>query len=738
MEQYNIRTLLEQQRVVPEIQREYVWGNNDVIIRQFISSLNNAAPHKTNIGFLYSYESNDEYHLIDGQQRFTTLVLLALYCAKIQKAGESDSYIRILGHFSYRVRTTTDNFLKDLVSNEISGFSDNTVRSHVFYHEDYRNDKSIQSMIKALSIINSYRLELRTEFKLTLDWILDNVFFWKFDVDKTTQGEELYISMNSRGADLTLAEHIKPKLFETARGLKSNSGVSWGKVWDNWEDKVYQATKDITSVNTAMDRLILLALELHTQKSRSSIKPAEDCKVISMLDIERYAESFFEIYANFTDVLSSLIQNEFPDSNKRILEIAIVANLKYKSTKEIRRAIHFVNNWNTADYHKHLIDEHHDQFLSFLKRLLSSDSKTFYDFCDEDKKNSLEILYTPHEIKKISLCGNKEFGTRVEPIIFEMDGMYATGGDLRCIYSKAFENDFIWNKDVVDAFEYRARIFKIIFADINIKKNTGKATEEGRINNRVITMALLTLGHRFHIWSSGRNYAFGHYKEGKWPAIMRTYPSVVSELLDKLVEYKYETEITEETLSFALNDLINSAKTSFGKNDARYYILNYEESLRPTKEGYNIISMDDPNSWKNFNIWVLSTMDARGAYSQLFDALVYRKIKGMKFEEGLPLCKDYFEYCSLCCPKLKINIQCSPKQGWDIIWWSSFDGSLEELRKSIVDDPELGEARIVENEWTKKHTRFYIPRKDDEDQIELGIIISKCIARYGKQILSKK
>ena len=49
--------------VIPEIQREYVWGCNKTVLEKFLSELNISFSTKSNsdsnIGFLYSYNSNN-------------------------------------------------------------------------------------------------------------------------------------------------------------------------------------------------------------------------------------------------------------------------------------------------------------------------------------------------------------------------------------------------------------------------------------------------------------------------------------------------------------------------------------------------------------------------------------------------------------------------------------------------------------------------------------------------------
>ncbi len=101
-EQSLLHLLSQNNFIVPEIQREYVWGENEEVIARFLDSIiekignvcdqcgNPTNKTKINIGFLYTYKpsyvtySHDRFldeNIIDGQQRFTTLILLLFFCA---------------------------------------------------------------------------------------------------------------------------------------------------------------------------------------------------------------------------------------------------------------------------------------------------------------------------------------------------------------------------------------------------------------------------------------------------------------------------------------------------------------------------------------------------------------------------------------------------------------------------------------------------------------------------------
>lgn len=223
MEQKHLSELLEKNIVVPEIQREYVWGSRKEIFVQFIDTLKDAEAGNIKLGFLYSYSRNGEEYIIDGQQRFTTLVLL-LYYLSLKNPKNTEDFRRRLKTdsanmaFTYRVRTNTEQFMKDLFASGVC--SREEILDSPWYHQYYDNDLTIRSMINFLDCLKSTGLEYDYDNLL-------NVSFWYYPVDKTSMGEELYITMNSRGKALDSAEHLKPLLMKTNR-TKTGIGVEYG------------------------------------------------------------------------------------------------------------------------------------------------------------------------------------------------------------------------------------------------------------------------------------------------------------------------------------------------------------------------------------------------------------------------------------------------------------------------------------------------------------------------------
>lgn len=255
-EQSLLHLLSQNNFIVPEIQREYVWGQNEEVISRFLDSIiekiglvcdqcgNPKKNTKINVGFLYTYKpsyviySHERYldeNIIDGQQRFTTLILLLFYCAlKEDRTEEFKDVMRLEVDlemaFDYKVRNLTHIFLLQLV-NKVGKIDDLKLifeDKATWFLSDFKTDVTIDSLIKALEIIDK---KFISKNEVYFDYILNNIKFYHFRTEATNQGEELYITMNARGEALSKNEENKAVLM-----LDDSSLVEFGKKWEDWQD----------------------------------------------------------------------------------------------------------------------------------------------------------------------------------------------------------------------------------------------------------------------------------------------------------------------------------------------------------------------------------------------------------------------------------------------------------------------------------------------------------------------
>lgn len=256
----NILTLFSLNNlIIPEIQREYVWGKNNKVLGKFLNDLKDNANicnichhghgnHNINIGFLYSYKPPyvkfenerflDEY-LIDGQQRITTIFLLLL--TRAVKENRVEDFCNIIRYneeskhmsFSYKVRNLTQDFLLRLVRHIVDYSGKNSLDFFLtdefpyWFLADYYEDPTISSMTSAIKMMLDNTLFPEEEYYF--DYLLESIHFWHFKTEATSQGEELYISMNSRGEQLSNNETQK------AASLPPEEQKEWGEKWEKWQ-----------------------------------------------------------------------------------------------------------------------------------------------------------------------------------------------------------------------------------------------------------------------------------------------------------------------------------------------------------------------------------------------------------------------------------------------------------------------------------------------------------------------
>lgn len=331
MDKKNIEELLGNYMVVPEIQREYVWGSNKNIVNQFIDSIKDNKD--INVGFLYSYSNGNQEYIIDGQQRLTTLVLCLYYASLMQ--GEYDKFKSLLKvnspnmAFTYRVRSNTEEFMQCLFNSGL--YKEKEIKDSKWYHACYDADLSISSMITLLNYLADIKFDVKYNDIL-------NIEFWYYPIDETSLGEDLYITMNSRGKTLDNAEKLKPLLFEKSRKEFKN----WGKIWDDWEDFFFTLLNgdDITKINVAMNNLIRIVWELKTCGEHNELKPFEAIKDLNLSDIELFFDALkLIVNSEFKDKVDLLFGNkksDESDGNFLILKSLLLICIKYREDEKMR------------------------------------------------------------------------------------------------------------------------------------------------------------------------------------------------------------------------------------------------------------------------------------------------------------------------------------------------------------------------------------------------------------------
>ena len=275
--EYNLPELFDMDIVIsiPDMQRDYCWGVQNLgssgkeqgeLVSAFLDSIKKeAADHENEMssstGLIYAYEwPKGTYQLCDGQQRITTLFLLAGILYRLEE--DDDVELRNIlyrenqikkgfASLQYGIRETSIHFLDDFVKKyflerapelhwrnkeqrESKGALQSKDRPSWYYHE-YDFDPTIQSLLCATKIIEDELSELSSDNLSDIkDFILHRMTFIFYDLENRTKGEETFVVINNTGEPLSSSENLKPQLV----GLVSDNvqRIAYVKQWETRED----------------------------------------------------------------------------------------------------------------------------------------------------------------------------------------------------------------------------------------------------------------------------------------------------------------------------------------------------------------------------------------------------------------------------------------------------------------------------------------------------------------------
>lgn len=318
---YNIKELFVnryvQQIIIPEIQRDYVWSEKQVIglldsIKiDYIRFKDASAPSidssdveltkvfdefykrrnfSSNIGFIYAY--NDEqysgkYFLIDGQQRITTIYLILLVLAtkdeELKKKFFGNYLIGENLKLDYKVREASHNFINDFLKAVLNNITDFKNQNWYFLNL-YDSDTTIKNWLNNFNIISNYiENNFNSEVIDFFNYLENQIDFWYFDTNISQQGEELYIYMNARGEQMQSNENIKADLLGKLETKEEKN--RYGKLWEDWQDFFWKHRGKNENADKGFNEFLGLCKLLILVENK--IKSNSD---FTTEDIEKFAE----------------------------------------------------------------------------------------------------------------------------------------------------------------------------------------------------------------------------------------------------------------------------------------------------------------------------------------------------------------------------------------------------------------------------------------------------------------
>lgn len=227
----NLFTLLSRYRVViPGIQRHYVQGANnpkaESVRKQFIKEIFTAIEKKQNefnLHFIYgpiNTNGEDSFVPVDGQQRLTTLWLIARYAVEKAEPSNRKDLLRLLSRFTYEDRINAKRFCQALTCEDsrwnITQDPNPNILCQDWFVDYWKEDETVASMIRMLSTIHEEWN--KHQDSITAEDILEAIASKiRFELKIDAFGDDIYMKMNARGLQLTQWENFKGKFSEDLR-----------------------------------------------------------------------------------------------------------------------------------------------------------------------------------------------------------------------------------------------------------------------------------------------------------------------------------------------------------------------------------------------------------------------------------------------------------------------------------------------------------------------------------------
>ena len=285
---------------IPDYQRQYSWVTKNVedLWKDFYDAYHNKIDCYF-LGFitLIKPENSKKYHVIDGQQRITTLViLLAVLYKEFKNKLEKDLYQKIE---NYLYRKTNPNELlifesdtkynkifkatitkKEVPLNNIEEISKNDLKQNI---PEYKYKNTARYLYKKLSTLS------KEDLNKFIKYILKKVNVITIVTEKEELALKIFESQNDRGLGLDNADIFKAWLYSKC----SDESSILTDLKENWENTVTIANKHDFTMNDLISYFTYYKLKANPESNAATeLKKYFSEQEISVSDISEELSNF--------------------------------------------------------------------------------------------------------------------------------------------------------------------------------------------------------------------------------------------------------------------------------------------------------------------------------------------------------------------------------------------------------------------------------------------------------------
>lgn len=312
----SIREIFQSNYIVPLYQRNYAWTDTEIhqLLQDIYENFKKDEKGFYFIGTLVVLKrKNGDFEVIDGQQRLTTLSLIAkkldekLHTSKLQ----------------YDSRPEVESFLSTYYQRgEVATTTTNHLISHFNEAIEYIDTADLENnSLRPLHFLNFLQTDKLRDFR---HYFFNQVQLVKVEIPQDTDVAHYFEVMNNRGEQLEEHEIVKARLLDK---IKENryASLQFSKIWDACS----QMNKPIQQLFKKQDRLLFFgpyydSYELDKNKIFEHQENGNECSSLSIADIlsgqsmskgdleeETENEKSFEAIIDFPNFLMQVLKIYF-------------------------------------------------------------------------------------------------------------------------------------------------------------------------------------------------------------------------------------------------------------------------------------------------------------------------------------------------------------------------------------------------------------------------------------------
>lgn len=240
--------------IIPKNQRKYVWGEtewNELFEDLFLIDQSQNYNHFLGSIVLAKEGSKNQYSIIDGQQRFTTISILILSIInqlyKISEEKVANSYKNTFlkcnndGEECYKIERKDGSFYLINLIEDLNSYKNNEEVKKLFEDIYGKNDRYNEKLLECFLWFNNKfestieNKDKKKDFIVSLKDKLINSELIEIIVEKDVDGYRVFETLNARGIPLEQHELIKNYLYSYLRKKAQAQKLDnlWAKIINN-------------------------------------------------------------------------------------------------------------------------------------------------------------------------------------------------------------------------------------------------------------------------------------------------------------------------------------------------------------------------------------------------------------------------------------------------------------------------------------------------------------------------